>query len=61
MEKQLNEEYISLISQIRELNKKRVEIYKKFKKLKPNINIELKMMRTVSIYHDLYNNDLDKI
>ena len=61
MEKELNEEYISLISQMRELNKKRVEIYGKFKKLKPDVNEEIKEMRTVSLYHDLYGNDLDKI
>lgn len=61
MEKELNEEYISLISQMRELNKKRVEIYDKFRKLKPDVNEEIKEMRTVSIYHDLYGNDLDKI
>ena len=61
MEKELNEEYISLISQMRELNKKRVEIYDKFRKLKPEVNQEIKEMRTVSLYHDLYGNDLDKI
>jgi len=60
MEKELNEEYISLISQMRELNKKRVEIYDKFRKLKPRVNEEIKEMRTVSLYHDLYGNDLDK-
>lgn len=61
MEKELNEEYISLISQMRELNKRRVEIYGRFKKLKPDVNEEIKEMRTVSLYHDLYGNDLDKI
>jgi len=61
MEKELNEEYISLISQMRELNKKRVEIYDKFRQLKPEVNKEIKEMRTVSLYHDLYGNDLDKI
>ena len=61
MKKELNEEYISLISQMRELNKKRVEIYDKFRKLKPDVNEEIKEMRTVSLYHDLYGNDLDKI
>ena len=61
MEKELNEEYISLISQMRELNKKRIEIYDKFRKLKPEVNQEIKEMRTVSLYHDLYSNDLDKI
>lgn len=60
MEKELNEKYISLISQMRELNKKRVEIYDKFRKLKPDVNQEIKEMRTVSLYHDLYGNDLDK-
>ena len=59
--KELNEEYISLISQMRELNKKRVEIYDRFRKLKPDVNEEIKEMRTVSLYHDLYGNDLDKI
>ena len=61
MEKELNEEYISLISQMRELNKKRVEIYDKFRQLKPEVNKEIKEMRTVSLYHDLYGNDLNKI
>lgn len=61
MEKELNEEYISLISQMIELNKKRVDVYKKFRTLKPDVNTELKEMRTVSLYHDLYGNDLDKI
>lgn len=61
MEKELNEEYISLISQMRELNKKRVEIYDKFRKLKPDVSEKIKEMRTVSLYHDLYGNDLDKI
>jgi hypothetical protein len=58
MEKELNEEYISLISQMRELNKKRVEIYGRFRKLKPDVNEEIKEMRTVSLYHDLYGNDI---
>ena len=61
MEKELNEEYISLISQIRELNLKRVKIYDKFRKLKPDVNEKIKEMRTVSLYHDLYGNDLDEI
>lgn len=61
MKKELNEEYISLISQMRVLNKKRVEIYDKFRKLKPDVNKDIREMRTVSIYHDLYGNDLDKI
>ena len=61
MQKELNEEYISLISQMRELNKKRVEIYDKFRKLKPDVNQKIKEMRTISLYHDLYGNDLDKI
>ena len=61
MEKELNEEYISLISQMRELNKKRVEIYDKFRKLKPDVNQKIKEMRTISLYHDLYGNDLDKV
>lgn len=60
MEKELNEEYISLICQIRYLNKKRVDIYNKFKKLNPNSST-IKEMRTISFYHDLYGNDLDKI
>jgi len=56
MEKELNEEYISLISQMRELNRKRAEIYDRFRKLK---QVEIKEMRTVSMYHDLYGNDLE--
>ena len=60
MEKELNEEYISLISQMRELNKKRVAIYDIFRKLDPDVNTKLKEMRTISLYHDLYGNDLDK-
>jgi len=60
MEEELNKEYISLIYQIRELNKKRVEIYNKFKNLKPDVNKEMREKRTVSIYHLLYRNDVDK-
>jgi hypothetical protein len=58
MEKELNAEYISIIKQMRELNIKRYEIFVKFKKLVPKAKTE--MMRTPSIYHDLYGNDLDK-
>ena len=60
-EKELNEEYISLISQMRELNNKRVEIYDKFRKFNSEVNEKIKEMRTVSLYHDLYGNDLDKM
>lgn len=55
----LNNEYISLISQMKELNIKRVEIYNKFCFLNPNVSKKIKRMRTVSIYHDLYGNDVD--
>ncbi len=58
-DEKLNKEYVSLISQMRELNKQRYEIYKKFKVIKPDVQIAY--MRTPSLYHDLYNNDLDKI
>jgi hypothetical protein len=61
MEKELNEQWISLNSQIRELNMKRVEIYNKFKKLDPEVSERIKMMRTVSLYHDLYDTDFDEI
>jgi hypothetical protein len=57
--KELNEEeYIKLISQMRELNEKRHEIFKKFKKI--NVDVKIKIMKTPSIYHDLFGNDLDK-
>lgn len=59
MEKELNEEYISLIIQMRELNKKRVKLCIQFSELKKHTNIEVKYMRTASLYHDLYGNDLD--
>ena len=62
MKEKLNAEYISIISKMRELNKKRYEIYLNFIGIEPNskIDIKLEMMRTPSIYHDLYGNDLDK-
>ena len=44
---------------MRELNKKRSEIYQRFKKINPET--EWVMMRTPSLYHDLFGNDLDKI
>lgn len=61
MEKILNEEYISLISQMRALNKKRADIYNQFKKLNPDVTQKIKEMRTVSLYHDLFGNDLDNL
>jgi hypothetical protein len=61
MEKELNEQWNSLNSQMRELNMKRVEIYNKFKKLDPEVSERIKMMRTVSLYHDLYDTDFDEI
>lgn len=58
MEDELNQEYISIIVKMRELNKKRHEIYYKFRAIKPDV-IELKEQRTPSLYHDLFGNDLD--
>ena len=43
---------------MRVLNAKRFELYKKFEKINPDV--EIKMMRTPSMYHDLNGNDLDK-
>lgn len=55
----LNEQYISVIRQIRKLNAERFTIYEKFKV--KNEQTKLKCMITPSIYHDLYGNDLDKM
>jgi hypothetical protein len=57
MEK-LNEEYIEVINQMRVLNKKRKEIFDKYKDIEPNA--EPVIMRTPTFYHDLLGNDLDK-
>ena len=57
MEK-LNEEYIEVINQMRVLNKKRKEIFDKYKDIEPNA--EPVVMRTPTFYHDLFGNDLDK-
>ena len=57
MEK-LNEEYIEVINQMRVLNKKRKEIFDKYKDIEPNS--EPVIMRTPTFYHDLFGNDLDK-
>jgi hypothetical protein len=58
MEEELNKEYVEIITQMRKLNKKRVEVFEKFKEIKPDV--ELKFQRTVSIYHDLYGKDIDE-
>ena len=55
----LNFEYIKTINQMRKLNEYRFNIYKKMKKVNPNIKIPT--MVTVSIYPDLYGNDMDEI
>jgi len=52
---ELNKEYVSLITQMRELNSKRFQVFLEFKKLKPDV--EITMMHTPSIYRDLYGND----
>jgi len=57
---ELNKEYISLITQMREINKKRVEVCNKFKKITAKEDIELRTMNTISIYHDLFGKDLDE-
>jgi hypothetical protein len=54
----LNEEYISVLKEMRNLNKRRVEIMREFKKI--NSDVKLVIMNTVSIYHDLFGNDLDE-
>ena len=58
MEKELNEEYVEIITEMRELNKRRVQVFLKFQKLMPDANLEYQ--HTVSIYHDLYGVDLDE-
>lgn len=61
MEKELNklnEEYISLIKDMRKINTWRREVYEKFQELNPS-PVETKIMRTPSIHHDLFGNDLD--
>ena len=58
-EKELNEEYVAIIKEMRELNARRVEVYNKFKEFVPDI--ALQFQHTVSIYHDLYGVDLDKV
>jgi hypothetical protein len=58
MEKELNEEYVSIIKEMRELNARRVEVFIKFQKIVPDV--ALNYQHTVSIYHDLYGVDLDK-
>ena len=56
----VNKEYVDLIIQMRDLNKKRSDIFRRFKELSPNASIP-PHMHTISIYHDLYGNDLDKM
>lgn len=56
---ELNKEYISLIIEMRELNKKRFEIFKKFEEITPKADIDIKVMRTTSIYRDLFGNNLN--
>jgi len=45
---------------MREINKKRVEVCNKFKKITAKEDIELRTMNTISIYHDLFGKDLDE-
>lgn len=54
----LNCDYIEVINQMRVLNKKRKEIFDKYKDIEPNA--EPVIMRTPTFYHDLFGNDLDK-
>ena len=60
MEKELNEEYVEIITEMRELNTRRVEVYKKFKALEPDAEKLLTWMTSPTLYHDLYGVDLDK-
>ena len=59
MEEILNERYIFIINEMRKLNKERYEIFNEFKKLNPST--EPIIIRTPSLYHDLYNIDLDEL
>lgn len=54
----LNCDYIEVVNQMRFLNKKRKEIFDKYKDIEPNA--EPVIMRTPTFYHDLFGNDLDK-
>jgi hypothetical protein len=57
---QLNEDYKAINAQMRVLNGQRFEIYKKWAELSTKEQTEsLKEMRTISMYHDLYLNDVD--
>lgn len=55
---ELNHEYVKIINEMRELNKKRYEILKAFENIIKG-NVDITIMRTPSIYHDLYGHDLD--
>ncbi len=59
-EEEVNKEYVSLIKQMRKLNKTRYEVYDVFRKFNPSVNENIKEMKTISLYHDLYGNDIDK-
>jgi uncharacterized coiled-coil DUF342 family protein len=58
-EKELNEEYVAIIKEMRELNARRVKVFNKFQEIVPDV--DLTYQHTVSIYHDLYGVDLDKV
>ena len=57
----INNEFISIQNQMRALNKKRYNLYNRFIKHYPEAKDDLPTMKTVSMYHDLYKNDLDEI
>lgn len=58
--KELNDQYIECIKEMRILNKKRFDIYNQFRVLNPNVRVPRGQV-CASIYHDLYDNDLDKL
>jgi hypothetical protein len=58
IDEKLNEEYRDILKQMRVLNKKRYEIFLKFLETNPDATVEY--MRTPSMYHDLFGNDMDK-
>ncbi len=57
MKTNLNDEYVKILKQMRELNELRANIFKEFKI--ENTDAKTRNMMTVSLYHDLYDNDID--
>ena len=59
MDQKLNKEYVAICKEMRVLNRKRYEIFKKFKELHPTTEFP-RDLRTPSFYRDLYDIDLDE-